>query len=193
MTCFVYFLTVTVVTYYQRENPINKMTLLPYYTILVQTFILFLYYSTTERIYFERNKNKWFDMLSTVVFFLWLIVIMLNNLLYHLVSNLMSFQDRTPLSQVLIERDKHFNRERCIIKLYVAFFVFIAFLELINMAYLTYCIAVGNDENTYQEASTYKKVSVFKDLALLIIMLIWVSFLVKETSLICVEYLGTLF
>ena len=33
LSCFIYFFSMTVITYFQKDNPINKMTMIPYYVI----------------------------------------------------------------------------------------------------------------------------------------------------------------
>lgn len=102
ISCFIYYLTITVATKFARDNPINKLTLLPYYVILTQSLCIVLFYGLAMVVEVDENKNKWFDIASDVIGLLWLFVIILQILVYHLISILIEFQIKTPLCEILV-------------------------------------------------------------------------------------------
>ena len=144
-------------TFFKRNNPINRITLLPYYTIICQVVCGIIFYSIFLTGTVTEHIDRWYDSLSAMIYILWIAVMLLNTLNYVLVSELILFQTNTPVTEVLIMRDRHFKRERRIIKLYALFMSFVVLTQVLE--FLIPIIFILFNIEDYQYALEYKRIA----------------------------------
>ena len=73
-----------------------------------------------------RNYCIMMMIFRSMVCFFWYLMFNTVLLRFELISNLIKFQSRTPLEDVPIKLDDHFEKEKCIIGFFIVFNVLLA-------------------------------------------------------------------
>ena len=91
ISAFVFTIALLVITIFKKDNPVNKLTLMPYCAILVQEFLAISFYACAMFEIDGYKGDRLHDCLVNVMDVLWFTIVLLTSLMYVLITELIDF------------------------------------------------------------------------------------------------------